>query len=65
MSVLAGIARKGSLLLMDRLCHASLRCGARLSGAQIANFRHNDFTDALKQMRKFKFDRIIVVIEGV
>lgn len=54
MSTIAGIARKNDLLLMDKLCHASLRAGARLSGAQIANFRHNDFKDAIKQMKKFK-----------
>lgn len=52
MSTIAGIARKGDLLLMDKLCHASLRAGARLSGAQIANFKHNDFKDALKQKNK-------------
>jgi len=50
---------------MDKLCHASLRCGAKLSGAQICNFKHNDFQDARKQIRKYKYDKLIVVIEGV
>jgi len=46
MSVLTGIARKGDILLMDRLCHNSLKTGATLSGAKIVNFPHNDFKKA-------------------
>jgi 7-keto-8-aminopelargonate synthetase-like enzyme len=65
MSGIAGLVRKKDLLLMDRLCHASLKAGAKLSGAQIANFKHNDFEDAERVLKKRKFDRLIMVIEGV
>ena len=65
MSTLAGIARKKDMLLMDKLCHASLKAGAKLSGAQIVTFKHNDFADAEKQIKKHKYNRLIMVIEGV
>ncbi len=65
MSTIAGVARKGDLLLMDKLSHASLKAGAKLSGANTVYFKHNDFKDAEKQIRKHKWDRVIMVIEGV
>jgi 7-keto-8-aminopelargonate synthetase-like enzyme len=65
MSVISGVARKGDMLLMDKLCHASLRSGAKLSGAKIVNFRHNDFKDAEKMIKANKYKRIFMIIEGV
>jgi 7-keto-8-aminopelargonate synthetase-like enzyme len=65
MSVIAGIARKGDLILMDKLDHASLKAGAKLSGVQTKYFRHNDFKDAENVIKKSKFNRLILVIEGV
>jgi 7-keto-8-aminopelargonate synthetase-like enzyme len=65
MSVLAGIARKGDLLLMDKLSHASLKAGAKLSGAKTVYFKHNNFEDAEKIIKKQKYSNLIMVIEGV
>ena len=65
MSAIAGIARKGDLLLMDRLCHASLVAGSKLSQAKTVKFKHNDFADAERQIKKHKFNRVIMVIEGI
>lgn len=67
MSAIAGYVRKGDLLLMDKLCHASLKAGAKLSGANPIYFRHNDFKDAEQKIKthKPKSGRIIMVIEGV
>jgi 8-amino-7-oxononanoate synthase len=38
----ACLAKPGDLLLMDQLAHASLVCGAKIAGAKIKYFRHND-----------------------
>jgi len=65
MSCVSGIARKGDVLLMDKLCHASLKAGAKLSGAKIVYFKHNDFKDAEKQIKANKYNKLIMVIEGV
>jgi len=54
MSTISGIARKGDLLLMDKLCHASLKSGAKLSSAEIVYFKHNDFQDAEKKLKSTK-----------
>jgi 8-amino-7-oxononanoate synthase len=65
MSAIAGVARKGDLLLMDKLTHASLKAGAKLSSAKIVYFKHNDFKDAERQIKNHKWERVIMVIEGV
>ena len=65
MSSIAGIARKGDLLLMDKLTHASLKAGAKLSGAKTVYFKHNDFKDAERLIKKHKYDKLIIIIEGV
>eukprot|EP00340_Litonotus_pictus_P002441 CAMPEP_0170518482 /NCGR_PEP_ID=MMETSP0209-20121228/4160_1 /TAXON_ID=665100 ORGANISM="Litonotus pictus, Strain P1" /NCGR_SAMPLE_ID=MMETSP0209 /ASSEMBLY_ACC=CAM_ASM_000301 /LENGTH=477 /DNA_ID=CAMNT_0010804057 /DNA_START=132 /DNA_END=1565 /DNA_ORIENTATION=+ len=65
MSTIAGIARKGDLILMDKLNHASLRAGTKLSGALVRNFKHNDFKDAEKIIKKTKYRQLIIVIEGI
>lgn len=40
--VLSALAGKGDVILLDRLSHACLVDGARLSGAIMRSFRHND-----------------------
>lgn len=67
MSAISGYVRKDDLLLMDKLCHASLKAGAKLSGAHPVYFNHNDFADAEKKIlaNKPKSGRMIMVIEGV
>lgn len=65
MSTIAGIAKKGDLLLMDKLSHASLKAGSKLCNAKTVTFKHNDFEDAEKQIKNNKFKNLIMVIEGV
>ena len=36
------LAGTGDLILIDELAHASMHAGARLSGARVVTFRHND-----------------------
>ncbi|MDP3492024.1 MAG: aminotransferase class I/II-fold pyridoxal phosphate-dependent enzyme, partial [Hyphomonadaceae bacterium] len=36
----------GDLIVMDELCHASMHAGARLSGARIQTYPHNNVTSA-------------------
>ena len=42
---------KGCLLLSDELNHASIVLGAKLSGAKVQSFRHNDMTEFEKKLR--------------
>lgn len=41
----------GDRIVMDELSHACMHAGARLSGAEIRRFRHNDTADAARQMK--------------
>ncbi len=66
---LPALAGKSDFLLLDKLCHASLIDGARLSGATIRVFPHNDisrFEKIISSIRsKHPNARILVVTESV
>ncbi|KAI2638248.1 serine palmitoyltransferase [Xylaria nigripes] len=69
------IASKGCLIISDELNHASIRLGARLSGAVIRSFKHNDMTDLEKKLREAiaqgqprthrPWKKILVAVEGL
>jgi 8-amino-7-oxononanoate synthase len=42
LAVMTALAGRGERVLLDRLCHASLIDGARLSGAELARYAHAD-----------------------
>jgi 8-amino-7-oxononanoate synthase len=45
---------KGDLLLLDELCHASMRSGARLSAANVVTFQHNDVLHLSQLLNEFR-----------
>ncbi|KAJ2711315.1 serine palmitoyltransferase component [Coemansia spiralis] len=69
------LVSKGCLIISDELNHSSLVSGARLSGAAIRVFRHNDTRDLEKQLRRSiaqgqprthrPWKKILVVVEGL
>lgn len=53
-------------LVLDRLCHASLIDGARLSGAALHRFGHNDVDDLERRLAALgDARRVVVVVESV
>ncbi len=67
LGVLPALAGRGDHLLLDADSHASIYDGARLAGAQVTRFRHNDPDDLRRRLRVLSSqpgDKLIVV-EGI
>jgi 8-amino-7-oxononanoate synthase len=67
---LPALCGKGDVLILDKLCHASLIDGARLSGATMRIFPHNDLDRLDSHLRWAarqvdRDGRIVVVTESV
>ena len=65
--VIAGLLGAGDVVVMDQLCHASIVDGARLCGATIRTFRHNDPSDldAVLRSEASPYRTTLVAIESV
>lgn len=65
--ILPAIASKGDLILSDKLNHASIIDGMKLSGAEFKRYRHLDYTQLEDFLRAAdgKYRRIVVVSESV
>lgn len=74
-TVIPALASKGCLIISDELNHASIRFGARMSGAMVRSFKHNDMTDFENLLRECisqgqprthrPWKKILVVVEGL
>ncbi|MCB1096793.1 MAG: 8-amino-7-oxononanoate synthase [Verrucomicrobiae bacterium] len=66
----SALVRRGDVVILDKLCHASLIDGARLSGATVRVFPHNHL-DKLERLLESSMDaagddgRVLVVAESV
>jgi amino acid adenylation domain-containing protein len=65
--VVAGLLGDGDVVVMDRLCHASIVDGARLCGATVRTFRHNDPADleTVLAAEASPYRTILVALESV
>lgn len=65
--LIPALATKGSYILADKLVHASIIDGIKLSGAPFARFRHNDIGHLRRLAEKAVADgfRPMIVVESV
>lgn len=65
--VIPTFAGPGSLVLVDELAHGCIWAGAKLSGARVLAFRHNDAAHVSELLAKHRgaADRAIVATDGV
>lgn len=65
--VLPALVGEGDLIVADRLIHSSLIDGAKLSGAKLLRFLHNDVASARKILveNRGKFKKCLIVTETV
>ena len=74
-TIFSALVGKGCLLISDQLNHSSIRFGARLSGAVIDMFKHNDMADLERLLRERisqgqprthrPWRKILIVVEGL
>lgn len=67
--ILPALSDSRTLILADKLVHASIIDGIRLSTAKYLRYRHNDLAHLTALLQKYQidenFDRIIVVTESI
>ena len=63
--ILSGLLKPGDIAVLDILSHASIYDGARLSGADIKVFAHNNPNHLEKVLKNLDTNRVIVCVEGV
>ena len=64
LGTIPALVGKGDTILMDELSHACMHAGARLSGAEIRIFRHNDVQHAARLMNNAS-GQILLLTETV
>ena len=65
LGILSTLASSDDHLFMDRLCHASLIDGARLSSAQIHRFHHNDMKHLETLLQRYTKGKKLIITESV
>ncbi|MEF3279359.1 MAG: pyridoxal phosphate-dependent aminotransferase family protein [Elusimicrobiota bacterium] len=66
LGVVSALASNGDVVIVDKLDHASIIDGARLSGAEIKRFKHNDVQSLDKVLKSIDKRRgKLVIVDGV
>ncbi|HYD42827.1 MAG TPA: pyridoxal phosphate-dependent aminotransferase family protein [Anaeromyxobacter sp.] len=65
LGVIAGLAHRGDVVIVDRRAHASILDGCRLSTADVRRFRHNDPKDLERVLGECGDAGKLVVVDGV
>jgi 8-amino-7-oxononanoate synthase len=67
LGVISALAKPGDLILADRLSHACMLDGAKLSGATLRRFRHNDVAhlESLLQKQRSQCRNCLILTETV
>lgn len=65
--IISALAGKHTMILADRLVHASIIDGIKLSGAKFTRFRHNDFLHLERLVKQCgsEVDEILVIVESI
>lgn len=65
LGVISALAGKDDVVIIDKMDHASIIDGCRLSYAEVKKFRHNDMTDLERILRENKQRKKLIVVDGV
>ena len=67
LGIISTLVERGDAIVMDADSHASIYDGARMSGADIHRFRHNDAADLARRVRRLrsKANNLLIITEGI
>ncbi len=67
LSIISTLTGPGDLVLLDRLCHASIVDGALLSKARIIRFAHNDLSSLkeILEQKRTSYKNVLICMETV
>ena len=65
LGALSCLVGKGEVFITDKLDHASIIDGCRLSFGDMARFRHNDMADLERQLVRHQVKGILIVVDGL
>jgi 8-amino-7-oxononanoate synthase len=65
LGVISALAGKDDIIIIDKMDHASIIDGCRLSYAEVKKFRHNDMTDLERILMENRDRRKLIVVDGV
>jgi 8-amino-7-oxononanoate synthase len=65
LGVISALAGKDDLIIIDKMDHASIIDGCRLSYAEVRKLRHNDMADLERVLSGNKDRKKLVVVDGV
>lgn len=65
--LVSALADQRTLIVADKLVHASIIDGIKLSGARFERFRHNDYAhlERIISSKHSDFDNILIIVESV
>jgi 8-amino-7-oxononanoate synthase len=65
LGALSSLVGKNEVFITDKLDHASIIDGCRLSPGEMARFRHNDMGDLERQLIKHQGKGMLIVVDGI
>lgn len=65
LGVISAIAGKDDIILIDKMNHASIIDGCRLSFSEIKKYRHNDMEDLERLLQQYNDKGKLIVVDGV
>jgi 8-amino-7-oxononanoate synthase len=65
LGVIAALAGKDDVVLLDKMNHASIIDGCRLSFSEVKKYRHNDMGDLERLLRQYNGRGKLIIVDGV
>ncbi len=65
LGVISAIAGKDDVIFIDKMDHASIIDGCRLSFSEVKKYRHNDMEDLERLLRQYGEKGKLIVVDGV